>query len=201
MNRNQTYKAGLTREQFLFHEMRITARLLYQGYSKEAALAEIKRENLFQFPTGRMIKSIARTCFRRYEMLHSQILQQALANGSFSDAKQIHLYAIMRDNALVWDFFVCVIGEKYRIQDFNFSKIDIHRFYAQLQEQNDAVHNWSDSTASKIKQVLKKNLAECGYLETIKSNRLCPVFLCPVLKEGIWENRDMAAFPAFNYFT
>ena len=48
---NLEYNGGLTREQFLFYEIRVVATLLTQGFSREEALINIRENNLFQFPT------------------------------------------------------------------------------------------------------------------------------------------------------
>lgn len=72
------YTGVITREQFLFYEMRTTARLVEEGLTA----AEI--------------------------------------------AKQICLYAMMKQYRLVWDFMVTVIGEKYHLKDLSFGKIDLN---------------------------------------------------------------------------
>ena len=68
------YNGGLTREQFLFFETKILAELLTQGYSQTEAIDRIVSENLFQFPTERMIKTIANACLRRLNLLESDEL-------------------------------------------------------------------------------------------------------------------------------
>lgn len=50
-------------------------------------------------------------------------------------AKQICLYAMMKQYRLVWDFMIMVIGENYRIRDDTFTQKDINVFFMQLQEQ------------------------------------------------------------------
>ena len=195
------YSGSLTREQFLFYEGRITASLLCQGLSREEALAKIQEENLFQFPTERMITSITKTCFRRIDALNNQYLVENLANAPLESAKQINLYAMMKYNRIVWDFMTGVIGEKYRTRALDFSKKDLNLFFYRLQEQNKSVASWSDSTIEKTKQVLKKSLVECNFLETTKSEYLNPVLISTELEFGIQENHDLAALPAFNCFT
>ena len=44
--------------------------------------------------------------------------------------------------------------------------------FMQIQEQDDFVSSWSDSTIKKIRQVLIKILVENGYLDHIKSEHL-----------------------------
>ena len=112
MGRIQEYSGALTREQFLFYEIRIAARLHLAGIDIHDAIKKIKEENLFQFPTEREIASMARVCYKRIKALESNMLVQELAEGPVSVAKQINLYAIMRSNGLVWDFMMQVIGEK-----------------------------------------------------------------------------------------
>ena len=104
------YNGGLTREQFLFFEIRIVSSLLMQGLSRIEIIDKIKQENLFQFPTERMISSIVGACFRRIDALESETLVSLLAHSSADVAKQINLYAMMKYNRIVWDFMTTVIG-------------------------------------------------------------------------------------------
>lgn len=66
------YNGGLTREQFLFFEIRIVSSLVLQGKSRNEIEQEIFSENLFQFPTEKMIKNITKTCLKRIDALHAQ---------------------------------------------------------------------------------------------------------------------------------
>ena len=201
MEKKLEYSGSLTREQFLFYEIRVVARLLADGLTREEILQAVNQDNLFQFPTERMVASICNTCQRRLDGLNSAELVQTLADGAQEDAKLINLYAMMRDNRIVWDFMISVIGEKYRTQDYELMPSDLNMFFLYLQEQNDQVAAWSDSTVRKIKQVLKRCLLECGYLESAKSTRLATVFPCPMLIEAIRRNRDTEALAAFNSFS
>ena len=198
--RAKHYSGGLTREQFLYHEMRITAALVNQGKSRDEILDEIARENLFQFPTERMLKTITRACFRRIDALDSQEIVYQLANASAEIGKQINLYAIMCENSIVYDFMTEVIGEKYRTQQFDFSAKDVSVFFMELAEKVPAVNDWSESTMKKLKQVLVRFLVECGYLENSRSVQLLPVYLYPELDEVIRQKGDTDALPAFNCF-
>ena len=70
---SHVYNGSLTREQFLFFETRITATLMCQGLSHDEIIERVYTENLFQFPTERMIRSICKTCFKRLSALNSEI--------------------------------------------------------------------------------------------------------------------------------
>lgn len=198
---SRSYKASLTREQFLFYEMRTTAKLMCEGLPEEKIIEQIMNENLFQYPTERSIKGIAKACINRLKLLNEDTLVEAVATQPTDVSKQICLYALMKYNGLVWDFMITVIGEKYRLRDSSFGKIDLNVFFMRLQEQNDAASTWSDSTITKLKQVLTKMLVDNEYIENIKADRLNPVWLNPILENAIRSNGDLQALPAFNCFS
>ena len=198
--RKEHYSGGLTREQFLFFEMQIVAGLVLKGGTRSEIADEIYAENLFQFPTERMIRSMTRTCFKRLDALESEPLICCLANASAEVAKQVNLYSIMSENSIVYDFMTEVIGGKYRSQELDFSAKDVNLFLAELAEKVPAVNGWSEATLKKIRQVLVRFLVECEYLESPRSQQLQPVYLYPELEEAIRAKGDEAALAAFNCF-
>ena len=158
MDNTRSYNGSLTAEQFLFYEIRIAARLYLDGKTIDEAIEEIKKDNLFQYPTEREVSRLARACYKRLNALDNEELIRELASAPVSVAKQINLYAIMKYNRLVWEFMIQVIGEKYRSQDFAFSRKDINAFLTRLQAQDDSIAAWSEGTINKIKSVLVRML-------------------------------------------
>ena len=134
------------------------------------------------------------------DALDNRTLVSELTSAPAEIAKQINLYAMMRYNRLVWEFMTQVIGEKYRTQDFHFSRKDVHAFFSRLQAQDDGVASWSEATVGKIKSVLIHSLVETDYLDSFQSVTLNPVLLSEELERGIRENHDLDALPAFNCF-
>ena len=195
---NSKYSASLTREQFLFHEMRITAKLLNDGLTEAETINKIITENLFQYPTERQIKNIARACIKRFKSLDDKVLVSTVATQSSEVAKQICLYSMMKYYRLIWDFMITVIGTKFKQQDLSFSKIDVNTFFMRLQEQDDGVSTWSESTVKKVKQVLVRILVENNYLDNAKSDHLNPIMIHTILENSIRNNNDNAALSAFN---
>ena len=192
------YNAVITREQFLFYEMRTTAKLLSDGLDKDDAVGQIVSENLFQYPTEKSVRRMALTCIRRLEAMEDASLITAIAAQPSDVAKQICLYAMMRQYRLVWDFMLTVVGEKYRLLDSTFGKMDVEAFFMRLREQDDWVATWSDTTIGKIRQVLTKMLVENEYLDSTDAGHLNPVLISPVLENAIREAGQEAALPAFN---
>ena len=54
------YDGALTREQFMFLEMRKVAQMTIRGMTEEEILSRVYDDNLFQYPTQREIKSKCR---------------------------------------------------------------------------------------------------------------------------------------------
>lgn len=201
MDSTYPYIASLTREPFLFYEMRTTAKLICEGLEDAEVVSRIAAENLFQYPTEKTISRIARACIKRLRAMEDESLIQAISTQPTDVAKQICLYAMMKQSRLVWEFMITVIGEKYRLRDSSFGKIDLNTYFMRLQEQDDTVATWSDNTIMKLKQVLARVLVETEYLDNLKSDHLNPVWLQPILENAIRSNGDLAALPAFNCFS
>lgn len=194
------YNGSLTAEQFLFYEMRLVSKQYLEGKAIDEIIEYIKRDNLFQYPTERKISKLARACHRRIVALGNEKLVYELANAPVEVAKQINLYAMMRYNRLVREFMTDLIGEKYRQQDFSYTKKDINVFFSRLREQNDDIAAWSEQTITKLKQVLTKCLIETEMLDSFRARELNPILISAELESGIRENNDLTALPAFNCF-
>ena len=191
----------ITREKFLFYEMRTAARLMEEGLSDSDVEERIVEDNLFQYPTEKSIRQMAKTCIRRLHGLQDESLIAAVAAMPQDAAKQICLYAMMKQSRLVWEFMLTVIGEKYRLRDSSFGRIDLNTYFIRLQEQDDTVASWSEGTITKLKHVLAKILVETEYLDDVRADHLNPVYLHPILENAIRSHGDLAVLPAFNCFS
>ena len=192
------YSAVITREQFLFYEMRTTAKLVAEGLNDEQVANRITSDNLFQYPTEKSIRRMALTCLRRLKALDDPDLVAAIAFQPSDVSKQICLYAMMKQYRLVWDFMITVVGAKYENRDMSFSRMDFNVFMMRLQEQYDWVASWSDSTVTKVKQVLARILVDNEYLDSTTADHLNPVLIYPILEDAIRSSGDTKALIAFN---
>ena len=201
MDNTYPYIASLTREPFLFYEMRTTAKLLSSGLNEEDVVIQIMSGNLFQYPTEKSVARMARACLKRLVAMDDMNLVRAIAEQPADVAKQICLYAMMKQSRLMWEFMLTVIGEKYRLRDSSFGRIDLNTYFMRLQEQDDAVAAWSEGTITKLKQVLAKVLVENEYLDNVRADHLNPVYLHPILENAIRNHGDLMVLPAFNCFS
>ncbi len=200
MDSSVPYNGSLTREQFLFYETRTVAKLIAEGLTDEEIILKVFSENLFQYPTERMLKNIASVCLKRLHAMDDRDLIKVVADSPVEVSKQVCLYAIMKQNRIMWEFMITVIGEKFRQMDFAFSDRDINVFFMRLQEQDDLVAEWKESTIKKMKSVIKRILIENDYLDSGKAQQLNPVLINNALENAIRCNNDEITLPAFNCF-
>ena len=78
MERSLIYNGTITAEQFLFYEIRIASKYYLDGTSVEDAIEEIKKNNLFQYPTERLVSRMVRSCYKRLDALDDEQLRQEL---------------------------------------------------------------------------------------------------------------------------
>lgn len=201
MDNTFPYTASITREHFMFYEMRATAKLLSDGASDDDAVDRIVQDNLFQYPTEKSVRNVARACVRRLHAMNDSSLIAAIAGQPTEIAKQICLYAMMMQSRLVWEFMLTVIGEKYRTKDSSFGKMDFNSYFMRLQEQDETVATWSDATIAKLRQVIARTLVENEYLDAMHSEHLNPVWLYPILENAIRVSGNLVVLPAFNCFS
>lgn len=196
------YNGSLTREQFMFQEMRVVARLSRDGLKEEEIVDRVTAGNLFQYPTEREISSKCKACLKRIRCIADMpAISEALAEGVLSEAKQAALIAMMCQNRLVAEFMVCLVGEKYRMLDMTISRKDMNIFFQNLSERDETVAGWSANTVAKIKSVLRKCLSEAGYISDTKSEILLPVIISEAFVEDLKHAGHREHLPAFNVLT
>ena len=194
------YSGGLTREQFMFNEMRITARLTAEGLSDQEVLERVYNENLFQYPTEKEIKSKCKACQKRLAYLKEMPeLMEALTSGTVSEAKQAALIAMMLQSRLLAEFMITVIGEKYRSLDMTITKKDMNIFFSNLAQQDEDVAGWSEKTVDRIKAVIRNCLKETEYIPPDPgSETLLPVYMSEELVQVLKDAGLSSWLPAFN---
>ncbi len=169
-----------------------------EGLSDKEMIDRIVSENLYQYPTLKTIRQVAIGCVARLHALKNENLVRTLAHSDSITAKQICLYAMMKQYRLIQDFMITVIGAKYRQQDFTFSRRDINTFFLQLQEQDDVVASWSDETIKKLGSVISRMLIENEYIDNGKATVLNPVLICRELEKAIRTDGSVLDLIAFN---
>ena len=107
INSNSPYKGSgsLTREQFLFYETRVVARLMVDKQLDDKEIVEkIVADNLFQFPTERTVKNIAKVCIKRLHCLEDESLINTIAHSCVENSMPAPISICMFTNSGNVDF-------------------------------------------------------------------------------------------------
>lgn len=185
----------MTREQWLLKETRIVARMRLDGASEEEVVERAQAENIFQYPTERMLRNIARVCNKRIDALSDDRLVELIANGMPDAAAQANLYAMMETYPLMRHFMTTEVARHYRELNYSFTRADMNAYFTGLTAEFDNFQTIADSTVVKLKSVIRRCLLEAGLLT--KDDRLQQVLLDPEFEEILRERGDSAALAAF----
>lgn len=195
---NSPYSVAITREHFLFNEMKITAELLCQGLDEDTVIGHIVSENSFNYPMDKSVKQMAIVCLRRLKCLDDKELVKAIATQPDQIGKQICPYAMMQQYRIVKDCMIEVIGNKYRLSNSTFDRMELENYLQKLQRKDPWVASWSNTTLTKVRQVITKMLVDNGYLESTDSKTLQRVSIDPLLEKTFRERGQNNILAAFN---
>lgn len=185
----------LTREQFLPHEMRIVAALRMQGASDEQVIVRVKSENLFQYPTERMVANRATVCLRRLDAMvptdavcaargidpktaveAASSLTRLMASGTPTQADQAIFYSMICRYDIVRELVLVEVGERLQNFDYAFTAVDLNAFMTCFTTEYPDAARWTEATVKRIKGSLR-HAGLIGEGQGPESERLSPLFL------------------------
>lgn len=185
----------LTREQFLPHEMRIVAALRMQGASDEQVIVRVKSENLFQYPTERMVANRATVCLRRLDAMvptdavcaargidpktaveAASSLTRLMASGTPTQADQAIFYSMICRYDIVRELVLVEMGERLQNFDYAFTAVDLNAFMTRFTTEYPDAARWTEATVKRIKGSLR-HAGLIGEGQGPESERLSPLFL------------------------
>ena len=185
----------LTREQFLPHEMRIVAALRMQGASDEQVIVRVKSENLFQYPTERMVANRATVCLRRLDAMvptdavcaargidpktaveAASSLTRLMASGTPTQTDQAIFYSMICRYDIVRELVLVEVGERLQNFDYAFTAVDLNAFMTRFTTEYPDAARWTEATVKRIKGSLR-HAGFIGEGQGPESERLSPLFL------------------------
>lgn len=181
--------------------MRIVADLRTQGEPDDEIIQRVKRENLFQYGTERMLADRARACLQRLDALENAApspesreaaarLTELIAHGAPEAAGQANLYAMIRRYELMRAFIGIEIADRLACLDYTFTRVDMNAFFTRYQLENAEAATWSDATVYRIKSTLASCLINVSMLDSTKGGHLSPLMLDFEVESAMKENGD-----------
>ena len=166
-----------------------------QGASDEQVIVRVKSENLFQYPTERMVANRATVCLRRLDAMvptdavcaargidpktaveAASSLTRLMASGTPTQADQAIFYSMICRYDIVRELVLVEVGERLQNFDYAFTAVDLNAFMTRFTTEYPDAARWTEATVKRIKGSLR-HAGLIGEGLSPESERLSPLFL------------------------
>jgi len=170
----------------LFFSESVTVAKLYFDLGDWALVRErVLENNLLQARTVNTAQRVFREISSRLKLLTEDELQ-LLCNGSRQEQTYLLWIAICKRYAFIRDFAGEVIREKYLRMDLELTYQDYDVFFNAKSEWHEELEQLSDSTKSKLRQVVFRMMREAELLS--RNNAITPALLTEKLGQVIAQD-------------
>jgi hypothetical protein len=170
-----TYSSTLSRNRFLYFEMKTIAELKLTRLSETEIRYQVKVENLFQYKTPSGIAKSLNTAIKRIDAIDDTLLKMLAQDGS-EIGKLIVSYSIWKMDNLLRDFFVEVLLDKFLTRQYHLENADIHKFFIEKADQSKVVASWTDRTLKDLRKAYRRVLIEIR-IATNDSREIHPILI------------------------
>ena len=186
---NIVYNGEIVAGSLLIRESQKIACLLLQNADPDAWHQAIVVENILQKRSPMAAKRQARLIKNRLSLMSPE-LWEIVANGSIDSTIQALLAATIKHSHLVGDFMDTVIRQHWQTFTKNISTKDWQDFLETCAQIDPNIEKWTDSTRSKLRQVVFRILAESKYIVNTRSCELLPVSIVPEVKQYLVDHSE-----------
>ena len=184
-----TYNGEIVAGSLLIRESQKIARLLLKNADSEAWHQAIVVENILQKRSPVAAKRQARLIKNRLSLMNPE-LWDIVDKGPIDSIIQALLAATIKHSHLVGDFMDTVIRQHWQTFTKKVSVKDWKDFLETCAQVDPNIEKWTDSTQSKLKQVVFRILAESKYIVNTRSSQLLPVSIVPEVKQYLVNNSE-----------
>jgi hypothetical protein len=188
-NNTVTYNGEIVAGSLLINETRKIARLLLNNADSETWHQAIVIENILQKRSPVAAKRQARLIKNRLSLMEPD-LWEIVDTGSADVVIQALLAAAIKHNRLVGDFMDTVIRQHWQTFTKKISVKDWKDFFEICAQVDPKIDEWTDSTRSKLKQIVFRILAESKYIDSTRSLKLLPVSIVHDVRQYLVKNSE-----------
>lgn len=169
MSKKLEYTATNMARPFWIKEMITGASLRKEGYSDKEIRNKSYEENIFQARSENAKVKVASGVISRMNMLDNYIIDM-LVNCNMETAKQIVIYAIMKDDKFFFDYMNEIYKDKIILKDYKIQDSDVKIFIQRKQEQIPEVAAWVETTVKRLTSQYSTYLKDAGFINKTKEN-------------------------------
>lgn len=175
------YKGDIVAGSLLVPESRKVANLLLQGFEGKPLVQKVLEDNLLQKRSPVTAQRQARLIVARLTPLGSSFWH-IIEDGSLEQATQALLCAAIKHSHLLGDFIQQVVSTQIRTFQTDIAYRDWNAFFDQCRSIDPTLDSWSESTQTKVRQVVFRILAEAKVIDSSRSKHLLPFSLLPEIR-------------------
>ena len=179
--RPQIYNGEIVAGALLIPESRKIARLLLNGTAPEAWHQAILVNNILQKRSPAAAKRQAKLIRNRLELMEPE-LWVLVYKGSSEVVTQALLAAAIKHSRLLSDFMDKMLRENWRTFKREIFPKDWDLFLEFCVQTDPKISAWSNTTLSKLRQVVFRILAEARYIDSTRSLKILPVSIIPEVR-------------------
>ena len=183
------YNAEISAGSLMPLESKRVAALLLSRPEEAAWVNAIEVENILQKKTPATARRQATLLRKRLNTLDAQAWTM-IAERESEVVTQLLLAGAIKHSQLLGDFVRNVYAAHQRRMDPAIAALDWQDFLAECAHQDPAVAGWSDSTKTKLFQVIIRILVEAKYLESARTMKLSPRSLHPTVRRYLLERNE-----------
>lgn len=182
------YKLSFTAASLSIREAVNIAEVYLQSRNWAQTKQIIKDENLLQSRTNSRTIRVARELIQRLENLTDAQIE-LLASGNPTEQKYLLWFAVCRTYALIKEFAVEVLHEKYVSRSMKLTELDYDAFFNRKADWSEDLNQITVSTRKKIRQVMLLMMKEADLLTD--DNLILRAMLSSRLVETLKSNDPM----------
>ena len=184
-----TYNAEISAGSLMPLESKRIASLVLLVPDDAAWLHAIEVDNILQKKTPATARRQA-TLIRKRLMTLDAAAWTAISSRESEVANQLLLAAAVKHSQLLGDFMRKVYAARQRRLEPTLGTTDWPDFLAECAHHDPAVATWSESTRTKLREVIVRILVEAKYLENSRSMKLTPQSLHPEVRRYLHDRQE-----------
>jgi hypothetical protein len=188
-NNRIKYSGDIVAGSLLIAESRKIAKLLIEGVDDKAWHNAIVIENILQKRSPVAAKRQAILIKNRLTLMKPD-LWELVHKGKSDISIQALLASAIKHNRLLGDFLGQVVHEHWRTFKPEINVKDWKYFFETCSQVDPEILKWTESTRSKLKQIVFRILAESKYIDKTRSGQIQSVRVLPKIKQYLTQNSE-----------
>lgn len=188
MTMKNSYRLSFTGASFVLHETINLANLCLEYGDCTKAIDQLLLSDIHDRSKSTVKRESREIALRLKNLSHPLLVR--LAREDPDEAKVILFYAILKTYPIIKEFCLEVLYEKSLIRDNILQEYEINAFWRKKEEEQKILHEKSDATKKKLKQVMLKILADAGILNSTKDRGIVKPYVSDVTARLILEDSD-----------